>query len=129
MILVDTSVLVDWLRAPSLRVRGLIVERETAVWGVTVAELLTGVRNPDDRRRVETVLTLFGRLPIEEPVWEAAGALMGVLSQRGTRIPFPDALIAATAIHHSVPLWTRDRHFAAARLAAPDLILFDEEHA
>lgn len=49
--------------------------------------------------------------------------------RRGTKIPLPDAVLAATAIHHGIPLWTRDAHFARVQAVAPGLILFDDSEA
>jgi hypothetical protein len=35
-------------------------------------------------------------------------------------------VIAATALHYDLPLWTRDGHFAWVQAEFPDLSLFDD---
>jgi predicted nucleic acid-binding protein len=129
MILTDTSVVIDWLRRPSLPTRRIIGSHQPAICGVTVTEVLTGVRTPAEQSRTMQQLGLFSRVPVEEPVWEIAGRLNSDLEARGSRIPFQDMLIIATSLHHRVPLWTRDAHFSRVLPYAPDLVLFDETTA
>lgn len=126
MILADTSVVIDWLRLPSLMSRRIIGSHAPAICGVSVAELLVGIRSEPERARLMHQLAAFGRVAVEEPVWEIAGRIGGALEAKGSRIPFPDTLIIATAIHHGLPLWTRDKHFARVQGVAPELVLFDE---
>lgn len=40
-----------------------------------------------------------------------------------------DVTIAATAIHHHIPLWTRDDDFERVRAVAPELTFFNEATA
>jgi predicted nucleic acid-binding protein len=129
VILADSSILIEWQRIPSIRTRQVIATEEAAVCGVTVAELLTGARNPVERQKTMALLGAFQRVAIEEPVWELAGDISAVLRVRGTPLNLADVVIAATAIHHSVPLWTRDTHFSRVQTVAPQLILFDESDA
>jgi predicted nucleic acid-binding protein len=126
MILTDTSVVIDWLRRPSFATRRIIGSHQPAICGVTVTEVLTGVRTEAERVQTLKQLSVFGRVTIEEPVWEIAGRLSSEMEARGSRIPFPDILIISTAIHHRLPLWSRDAHFARALTVAPELVLFDE---
>ncbi len=63
---------------------------------------------------------------MNEPVWELTGRISGAMTRRGTKIKFPDAAIAATAIHNGLPLWTRDSHFTWVQAEFPQLVLFDE---
>jgi predicted nucleic acid-binding protein len=129
MILADTSVVIDWLRLPSLLTRRIIGSHRPAICGVSLTELLTGIRTQPERSKLIHQLAVFGRLDVAEPVWEIAGRISGGLEARGMRIPFPDMLIVSTAIHHAVPLWTRDKHFARVLDVAPELVLFDESTA
>jgi predicted nucleic acid-binding protein len=129
MILTDTSVVIDWLKMPSLPTRRIISTHQPAICGVTVAEVLTGMRTDAARKTAMQQLAIFPRVAIEDPVWEIAGWLRAEMETRGTRIPFQDNVILATAIHHRLPLWTRDKHFARVLPIAPDLELFDETTA
>lgn len=126
MILTDTSILIEFARKPTLPVARVVVSEKPAVCGVVVAELYTGVRAAADRTDVEATLRLFGRVPIDDPVWELTGRVMGAMTRRGKKVKFPDAVIAATAIHRRLPLWTRDAHFTWIQSAFPELRLFDE---
>jgi predicted nucleic acid-binding protein len=129
MILADTSIIIDWLRLPSLLTRRIIGSHDPAICGVSLTELLVGIRTEPERTRLGHQLAVFGCVRIEEPVWEIAGRTGAALEAKGARIPFPDMLIVATAIHHNLPLWTRDKHFARVQDGAPELVLFDESTA
>lgn len=129
MILVDTSILIEWSRMPTVGVARVVLSGQSSVCGITVAELYEGVRSEEERVDVEVTLQRFRRVAIEEPVWELTGRIMGAMTRRGTKIKFPDAALAATAIHRNLPLWTRDRHFTWVRAAFPELVLFDEAAA
>lgn len=126
MILADTSILIEFARRPTLPVARVVVSGKPAVCGVVVAELYTGLRREADRADLDATLRLFRRVPIDEPVWELAGRVMGAMARRGRKVKFPDAAIAATALHRDLPLWTRDAHFTWVQAEFPDLVLFDE---
>lgn len=129
MILADTTILIELSRKPTVPVARAVLSTSPAVCGIVVAELYTGVQREAQRVDVEATLQLFVRVPIDEPVWKLTGQIMGAMARRGTKIKFPDAAIAATAIHHDLPLWTRDTHFQWVQAAFPELILFDEANA
>lgn len=126
MILTDTSILIEWARKPSVAVARVLSSGDPAVCGITVAELYAGIRSQPEQTDVEVTLRRFGVVPIDEPVWELTGRISGAMARRGTKIKFQDAAIAATAIHHDLPLWTRDAHFTWVQAAFPELILYDE---
>lgn len=102
---------VAWLEATPLG--------ETYLSALTLGELVQGVvRAPRGRRRIlESWLKgvkgrFHGRiLPLDAPVMEAWGTLMGEGLARGQPLPALDAMLAATALHHGLVLVTRDtRH-------------------
>lgn len=129
MILADSSILIDWQRIPSLATRRIVAEQDAAICGVTVAEVLQGARTSQERTKLSVLLSAFQRLVIEEAVWDLTGDLGARVRARGTPLSIPDLAIAATAIHYSLPLWTRDPHFARIQAVAPELVLFDERNA
>jgi len=110
-VLLDTSVVID----PS----GAVWpdDAELAISAVTIGELGFGiVKAADDIERVkrtihlQRVRTVFEELPVDSAVAEAYVAVATALHIDG-RSPRPrafDLLIAATAMAHALPLYTRD---------------------
>ncbi len=111
-LLVDTDVLVDHLRGA----RRLSVDGERL--GISVVSRCELFAGRDEPERLRRFLSPLIELPIDQVVAELAG-----MTRRSTGIATPDALIAATALHHGIPLMTRNRrHFdrvAALRVIAP----------
>ena len=115
-LLVDTDVLIDHLRGERrLRSEG----RRLGVSVVSRCELFAGRDEP-------TVLRSLLRAMIELPIDAAIAELAGV-TRRETGIATPDALIAATALIHRLPLMTRNRrHFqpvSGLQVLAPPPVL------
>lgn len=110
-VLVDTSVVIDPEGA------GWPDDAELAISTITVAELGFGVVKAADpvlraRRtlRLQRVRSSFDVLPVDDSVAEAYVTAATALYVDG-RNPRPrnfDLLIAATAMAHSMPLYTRD---------------------
>jgi predicted nucleic acid-binding protein len=102
-LLVDTDVLIDHLRGHrQLRADG----RRLAVSVITRAELFAGGDAPAVLREL---LAAMIELSVDATIAELAG-----VTRRRHELAMPDALIAATALAHHVPLMTRNhRHFQA----------------
>ena len=126
MILVDTSVVVPYLRTGDAKIDGLFRTLPVAVCGITHAEVLHGVRSATERARTLTVLAAFTQVPIPDPIWDTVGDHLAALRARGVTIPFADAVIATVAIVNDIELWTRDAHFTLVRGVLPALKLFAE---
>jgi toxin FitB len=97
--LVDTDVVIDHLRGvrrlPSFPLAYSVITR---------CELFAG---RDDAKHLRAVLAPMQELPVESAIAERGGTL-----RRRFGVPTPDALIAATALAHGLPLITRNvRHF------------------
>lgn len=91
---------------------------EAAVSVVTLAELTLGVHmaaSDDVRaRRLATVAALrsaFVALPVDEEVASAFAELVAAARRAGRRPKVQDAWIAATALAHSVAIYTQDSDF------------------
>lgn len=110
-ILVDSDIVIDHLRG----VRKL-PPPPLAYSVITRCELFAG---RDDPSRLRQVLSPLHEIPIDQEIAERGGVL-----RRDVQVPTPDALIAATALVHELPLMTRNRrHFERVRglsLLAPD---------
>jgi predicted nucleic acid-binding protein len=111
-LLLDTDVLIDHLRGE----RRLSADgRGMGVSVVSRCELFAG---RDEPQRLRRFLWPMIEIPIDTAIAELAG-----MTRRDTGIATPDALIAATALTHRIPLMTRNRrHFdrvAELRVVAP----------
>lgn len=95
---------------------------EAAISAVTLCGLHHGVLIASERHRAGRLATLayaerrFAVLPIDARVAPHYGRLVAaVRRRRKSRLRTADALIAATAAAHDLPLLTRDRDFERLR--------------
>lgn len=106
MMLLDTDVLIDFLRGkPEARDFLAGLPRDVAVSAVTVAELHVGVREGDERLALDTLLGTFRILPLDEEAARRGGLLRRDFG-KSHGVGLNDALIAATALRHALPLAT-----------------------
>ncbi len=126
MILLDTSVLIDYLRSHDAKLLGVMQSHNAAICGVTRAEILHGARTEQHRAQLLVVLNTFPQVPFAEALWDATGDLLAVLRVNGVTVPFADALLAALSISLDVELWTRDQQFTKMQQHVPALRLFVE---
>ena len=121
----DTSV---FIAAEQGRALVRVLPAEVAVSVVTIGELQLGVLATDDSdlraRRADTLALARSAdpLPIGEPVMVAWARLVNDCRTAGIHrtVRLTDALIAATAIEHGLPVITQDDDFAQlARAHAP----------
>jgi predicted nucleic acid-binding protein len=101
---------------------------DAAISAVTLCDLHHGVLVADDDQRPGRLATLafverrFAVLPVDSRVAPHYGRLVADVRRRGRgRLGTADALIAATAAAHDLPLITRDRDFV--RLDGVDVVL------
>ncbi|MBN2231099.1 MAG: type II toxin-antitoxin system VapC family toxin [Candidatus Thorarchaeota archaeon] len=100
-----------------------------AISVVTVHEYLRGVFYYHmDKKTLKSKLSKalidlahFEQLDYTAEVAREAARIDASLFRQGTKIPFADVIIAATAKHHNLPLITRDSHFDSVS----DLIVID----
>ncbi len=110
--LLDTSVVIDFDLIDSAR-----LPDEAAISAVTVAELAAGPHAASDateraRRqdRLQWTASRWDPLPVDTEVARAYGRVYAAVreSGRSSRRRFGDLLIAATAVAHGIPLYTRN---------------------
>jgi toxin FitB len=108
---------VDMLRSPS----------KAAISAVTLCGLHHGVLIADDSQRPGRLATLayverrFTVLALDDRVAPHFGRIVSEARRAGRRPGIADALIAATAAAHDIPVYTRDRDFAG--LPGVDVVL------
>jgi len=112
LLAVDTDVLIDYLRDRPEAVAFLEgCQRPLALSVITVAELYAGVREGDERLRLDAFVGAFELLPLDH----SAAAQAGLWRQRYGRshgTGLADALIAACAAAAGATLATLNRrHF------------------
>ena len=104
--LIDTDVLIDFLRGrPEARDFIASLPRDVAVSTATVAELYVGVREGRERQALEDMLATFRMLPLDAEAARQGGLLRRDYG-KGHGVGLNDALIAATALLHALPLAT-----------------------
>ena len=112
--LVDTDVLIWHLRGYAQATRRLDQLPALTLSAVSYLELLQGMRNKAELVAVKTMLQRRSAtlLPITEPITQQAIALMESLTL-SHGLQTGDALIAATALAHKLPVLTGNvKHFA-----------------
>lgn len=126
MILVDTTVVIDYARGHDANLVALLPKLAVAVCGVVRAELLCGARDAKHRTTLLTILATFQQMSIPESLWDTVGDNLALLRSNGITVPVPDALIATLAIEGDVEVWARDRHFVTMQKHLRRLKLFQE---
>jgi predicted nucleic acid-binding protein len=117
MVLVDTSVWVDFFRGASSKQADalkclLIKNADICVCGVIVTEILQGIRVDSQFRKTNELLDATVFLPMTRETYIQAAKLYRKLRKKGFTIQKPiDCMIAAVAIEHDVPLLHKDKDF------------------
>jgi predicted nucleic acid-binding protein len=111
-LLLDTDVLIDYLRGRAEAVAYLeSLSGPLVISAMTVGELYAGVREGDERSRLETFLNAFEIVPLDSAI-AARGGLYRRDYGKSHSTGLADALIAATAELSKARLVTlNDRHF------------------
>jgi|SRR5262245_49588981 len=126
MILVDSGVLIDYLRTKDPKLGRLFQSEPVAVCGMTRAEILAGARGAKDRQRLVHFLSTFQQVPIPEAFWDLIGDNRAILYAAGITVPLPDVVVATLGIENDIEVWSRDPHFPLMQKALPRLKLYQE---
>ena len=124
MILVDTCVIIDYLRTPTPEIKNIFKKNEIATCGVVMAEILRGASSEKQFNQLKKAMECFEYIPFEQSDWESLSMLLYTLKSSGISVPFQDAMIALLAIKADCSLWTTDRHFSILQSVLPELKLF-----
>src|SRR4051794_5133610 len=106
MILLDTSVLIQYLRTGDVTILNVLATNPTTVSVVTRAEILQGAKSTSDFTRLTGVLDGFLQVGVENATWVELAQNLFQFRSRGITAPFPDALIATIAVRHGHEVWT-----------------------
>jgi predicted nucleic acid-binding protein len=117
LVLVDTSVWIDFLQDPEALVRAEMTqliqgENRVAICGVIMQELLQGLKSPKSVHLLEHRLASLPFFTTRKTTYRLAAAIYRRLRQRGVAVQTADATIAAITVENHVPLFTGNlRHF------------------
>lgn len=115
-ILIDTSVIIDFLRKkdkPNTVLWRLKAAHDCFVSSITVFELMAGADSPEKRVEVHRLLRWITPLPLDAGVARIAARFHQDLRKRNELIEFRDLFIAASAYVHGYPLATfNTKHFS-----------------
>lgn len=130
MVLVDTSVWVDFLNGTSSpeakALANLIASDATvAINGVVLTEILLGLKNDREAEKIQDLLAAFDYLPeLSRQDHELAAKIYRDCRARGLTVRSTiDCLIAQTCIARNLGLLTKDRDFKAIAKVVPALTL------
>lgn len=110
--LVDTDVLIDYLRGDS-RAEEFLESNPDAVFisSITVGELYQGVIEGDERTALDSLISAFTILPVTEEIAKEGGLICRKY-RKTHNSGLADCLIAATARRHDLPLISLNlKHF------------------
>lgn len=78
---------------------------------VSATELLIGAKDQAGRERLLTLITSLTVIAVDMELGTLSGDLGAYCRRRGSPLPLPDTMIAATALRLNVPLLTTDSDF------------------
>ena len=111
MILIDTNLLIDYLKGGNTILSDLLEKEELAICGIIIAELLHGVNSKKEQQLIEDAIEDFELLPIEDTIWHSVGNNLNKLRKNGLNVPFQDAILATLCINNNIKIATNDSHF------------------
>jgi len=124
MILVDTSIIVEYWKNPKREYTDVFITQDIAICGIVQAELIYGARSNKEVEKIISALECFNFIEIDKEDWNGIGKFLHKLRIKGVKIPFQDAIIAYLAIKNNIPLWTRDKHFELIRDVIKELKVY-----
>ena len=116
--ILDTSFLIDLIRGkePAAK-KSFELDKLNQVIFITSVSLFelwqhADLKNKDKIESLERLLDLFGILYLDAESAKNGGKIYSELVEKGATIDPEDCMIAGIAIHHSMPVLTRDQHFS-----------------
>lgn len=114
MVILDTSVLIDYLRRPDninsplLKFTKQYPQEKKAISVLTIQELYSG-KSSQESKKEQLFLDVVSHLEVLPYTYEIAELAGKIVRDSVTRLGFPDAAIAATAILNKAKLFTLNK--------------------
>jgi len=123
LVLVDTSVWVQFFRLPASPEAGLLDELLATVSVATCApiraEVVSGAPTSRDFRQLRDLFGALVDLALPADLWDRLETYRFALARRGDQTSLVDLMIALTAQAHRVSLWTLDADFTRISSVVP----------
>jgi len=114
-ILIDTSIVIDYLRSAekeNTKFINLFKNNELYMSVITVFELFNGATSKDKQNDIEKLLNILNIKDFDVKTAKIASDIYRDLRQQNKLIEFRDILIGATALQNSLPIATLNKkHF------------------
>jgi hypothetical protein len=118
--LLDTNILIFRLRRyPQVEhlLHQLTDNGDWYISSIIRTEILAGMRSHEEKETLRLLNSLIS-LPVDNTIADRAGRLLHQYARQGLTLSFPDALIAATALEHTLTLVTTNaKHFPMPELS------------
>jgi predicted nucleic acid-binding protein len=114
MILVDSTLYIDWLRERTnfhVRLEPWLRSGRLVGCGVVRAEVLRGVVDRRQRDRTAEFFGLFPEVPTDRDLWGQVAGAAWDLDRRGRVLPLSDIVIGSCAVRAGAALVSSDPHF------------------
>ena len=105
MILVDTSIWIDFFRGDGQELIELLNENKAATHWIVIGELASGSLP----KRAQTLADLRVLEQVQEATARESLALIENQKLFGKGLSWGDVQLLASCLIHSIPLWTRDK--------------------
>jgi len=125
MILIDTSLIIDYLKDNESILIELMDKEEPALCGIILAELLHGINSKKEKKLIQDAIKDFKWIPINDTIWEPVGENLNLLRKNGLNVPFQDAVLATLCIESNVKIATKDKHFKKIAEILTELIIYN----
>ncbi len=115
MILIDSTIYIDWLRKRADLQRILapwIKAQAVACCGVVRAEVVRGVLNRRQKGKVHDLFDAMEDVATDAECWRSVSELGWQLDRKGEVIPLSDLIIAVCAQRAGAAVITTDGHFS-----------------
>lgn len=117
MILVDTSVFIDFFNGKNSKLSELLIKsietsEDICTCGLIMTEILQGIRSDKEYDRIRNILSGLLYLPITKNIFIHASSIYRDIRKHGKTIRSPiDCIIAAICIEHEIELLHNDKDF------------------
>lgn len=121
MILLDSSIIIEFLRAKRQHALARLDPLNLGLISLVRVEVLHGARDPAQFLAIQKTFSSFLPVVVEDGSWRLAEEMAFQLRSKGITLSLVDVVLAATAMETDSALWTLDRDFEQISKRFPSL--------